>query len=102
MVNIKSSGTISKEVNNGLIKLVLLFWGYQLLLHTYFTVASNDPRLFLPTSIAFLHDLAILGITTTIVLFIKSVSPITLKKSIDKVLKNFIFDSKLFLYMSPN
>lgn len=85
MKNIKSSETISKATSDGLINLVLLFVGYQLLLHIYFALTSNDPRLFMPASIAFVHDLAILGITTAIGYLAKSVSPIRLKKSIDKI-----------------
>jgi len=79
--NIKSDKT---KTSDGLTKLFLLFAFYQLILHTYFALASNDPQLFMPTSIAFFHDLAMLGITTAIGYLAIRVSPARFRKSIDK------------------
>jgi len=78
MENIKS--------NDGLTKLFLLFASYQLLLHIYFSLSSNDPRLFMPTAVAFLHDVAFLAIITSIFYLIKSVFSDKLKRSVDKIL----------------
>jgi hypothetical protein len=55
-----------KKNNDKLITLFLLFTAYQFLLHLFFGFKANDPRLILPTLIAFFHDIAILGIVTII------------------------------------
>jgi len=67
-----------------LFNLFLFFAGYQFLLHIYFTLASNDPRLFMPTAVAFLHDLAILGIVATIFYYLQYLFPDRLKSSINR------------------
>jgi len=81
MTNIKPD---KAKTSDGLTKLFILFAFYQLLLHIYFALTSNDPRLFMPTAIAFFHDLAMLGIITATGYTIKSVSPISWRKLIDK------------------
>lgn len=72
-----------KNKKDGLIKIFLLYSCYQFLLHTYFTVVANDPRLFMPAVIAFLHDVAVLGILIAIGYFVKYLSPIRFKKTVD-------------------
>ncbi|NUN10627.1 MAG: sulfatase-like hydrolase/transferase [Ignavibacteriaceae bacterium] len=41
-------------------KLLILFSSLQLALHSYYIISSRDPRIFLPGTIAFFHDLTIL------------------------------------------
>ncbi|MEW6702775.1 MAG: hypothetical protein AB1298_08645 [Bacteroidota bacterium] len=47
-------------------KLFLLFTTYQLALHIYFSLSARDPRLFVPTVIAFIHDAVLLSIIAAI------------------------------------
>lgn len=75
-----------------LITLFLLFTVYQFLLHLFFGLKANDPRLILPTLIAFLHDIAILGSITIIG---KTVSSLVLSKFKNSV--NQVFNILLIL-----
>jgi len=70
---------VSNAFPDSLIKLFILFSVYQFTLHLYFVSSANDPRLILPTSIAFIHDLAILAIVTSIGYLLVSISSIQFK-----------------------
>jgi len=75
---------VSKAFSDRLIKLFFLFSAYQFTLHLYFVLSANDPRLILPTSIAFIHDLAIFAIVTAIGYLITSVTSIQFKSIANK------------------
>jgi len=79
MNNLKSNKMVSNAFPDSLIKLFILFSVYQFTLHLYFVSSANDPRLILPTSIAFIHDLAILAIVTSIGYLLVSISSIQFK-----------------------
>lgn len=85
MKNINSNHFASKVSSDRLIKLFLLFSFYQLILHLYFALSAKDPRLILPTSIAFSHDLALLAIVAAIGYLITSISPIQFKSIANKI-----------------
>lgn len=80
----KSNRIVANTINDRMIKLFFLYVLYQLLLHAYFSFVSNDPRLLIPHVIAYLHDIALLGIATAIGYFATAVSPIGFKKTVNK------------------
>ena len=67
-----------------MLKLFFLYVLYQLLLHAYFSLASHDPRLLIPHVIAYLQDIALLGIVTAIGYFATAVSPKGLRQTVNK------------------
>lgn len=75
---------VSKAFSGRLMNFFFLFSFYQFTLHLYFALSANDPRVILPTSIAFFHDLALLAIVTAIGYLITSVSSIKFKSIANK------------------
>ena len=86
----KSNKIAANTINDGMIKLFFLYVFYQLLLHTYFSLVSNDPRLLIPHVIAYLHDIALLGIVTAIGYLAAAVSPTGFKNTVNKAGSVFI------------
>lgn len=86
----KSNKIVANAINDGMIKLFFLYALYQLLLHAYFSLASNDARLLIPRVIAYLHDIALLGIVTAIGYFATAVSPTGFRQTVNKVESAFI------------
>ncbi len=80
----KVNKIVANITNDGMIKLFFLYGLYQLLLHTYFSLVSKDPRLFIPHVIAYLHDIGLLAIVTAISYFAAAVSPTGFRKTINK------------------
>lgn len=81
----KSNKTAANTINDGVIKLFFLYVLYQLLLHFYFSFSGHDPRLFLPHLVAYLQDIALLGIVTAIGYLAIAVTPIRFKQTVNDI-----------------
>lgn len=86
----KSNKIVENTINDVMIKLFFLYVLYQLLLHAYFSLVSHDPRLLIPHVIAYLHDIALLGIVTAIGYFATAVSPAGFRRTVNKAGSVFI------------
>lgn len=86
----KSNKIVTNNINDRMTKLFFLYVLYQLLLHIYFSLAGHDPRLFLPHLVAYLQDIALLGIVTAIGYLAAAVSPIGFRQRINKIGSVFI------------
>ncbi|MFH1251859.1 MAG: hypothetical protein V1715_12300 [bacterium] len=86
----KSNKIVVNTINDVMIKLFFLYVLYQLLLHAYFSLVSHDPRLLIPHVIAYLHDIALLGIVTAIGYFATAVSPAGFRRTVNKAGSVFI------------
>ncbi len=53
---------LPKNSENDFSRLIFAFILYQLILHSYFLFVAKDPKLLFPELIAFLHDIALLGL----------------------------------------
>lgn len=101
MNNKNSNHFVSKVSSDRLIKLFLLFSIYQLTLHLYFALSAKDPRLILPTSIAFSHDLGLLAIVTASGYLITSISPIQFKSIANKIFSVILIITGFLLSTYP-
>jgi hypothetical protein len=79
-----------KKDRDTFINLFLGFGIYQFLLHSFFLVASRDPRALMPTVIAFTHDLFLLLLCCLIFSLINRLPPLSVKQAGEKIL---IFDT---------
>lgn len=98
----KSNKVAANAINDGMIKLFFLYVLYQLLLHAYFSIAAHDPRLLLPHVIAFLQDIALLGIVTAIGYLTIAVSPAGFRQTVNKIGSVFIAIVGILLASYPN
>lgn len=80
----KSNKIAANTIKDIMIKMFFLYVLYQLLLHAFFTLQSNDPRMLMPHVIAYLHDIAILGIVAAIGYFATAVSPTGIRQTVNK------------------
>ncbi|MBM2816965.1 MAG: hypothetical protein HW421_3727 [Ignavibacteria bacterium] len=96
-----SNKIVDTTVNNRMFKLFFLYVLYQLLLHTYFSLLSHDPRLLIPHLIAYIHDIALLGIVTVIGYLATAVSTTRFRKTVNKIGTVFIIIVGILLASYP-
>ncbi len=97
----KSKKIVVKKNNDAMIKLFFVYVLYQLLLHAYFSLASHDPRLLIPHAVAYLQDIALLGIVTAIGYFATAVSPTRFRQTVNKAGLAFIVIVGILLASYP-
>jgi len=66
MDKVEPDYSVSNTFSDRMVKLFFVYSIYQCILHLYFALSARDPRLMMPTSVAFLHDLTVLAIVTSI------------------------------------
>jgi hypothetical protein len=81
----KSNTITANSVNDRMIKLFFMFVFYQFFLHAYVALASHDPRLLIPHVIAYLHDIALLGIVAAIGYLAAAIAPTGLRQTVANI-----------------
>lgn len=99
--NRKKTMTEKLKNNDKLIILFLFFAVYQLVLHIYFGIKASDTRLLLPTFIAFLHDIAIMGIVAIFGKTIVSFLSAKFRSTADKIFSSFLIFIAVLLAFYP-
>jgi len=74
MSNSLRNQTVILNSADKLIHLFLVFTLYQLALHMYFAFSAHDPRLFVPTLVAYIHDVSVLAIISALAYSMTSLS----------------------------
>ncbi|MHC1736589.1 MAG: sulfatase-like hydrolase/transferase [Ignavibacteriaceae bacterium] len=87
--------------NEVLFKLTLLFSIYQFILHAYYTLLSNDQRMLIPNVIAYIHDIAILLVTSLLCLIVIYFSNERYKRLQDRIFGVIIFIEGIILSAYP-